>query len=413
MLLRPDARNTFVFGLALALACVLHLAGHAGSSVVCAFVMPRISRSPRGPLEPFPFLSVRVIVGMALAAMGWARNGRRHRHETRDVERLLQAHGASSVAWFALDRDTDYFWGPDRDSVIAYREEPEARLVIGDPIGPRAALRPLLEAFAEHCRSQDRAFALFQARPELLPVYSSLGWHALHIGEDPVLPTATRTNERASIAVVRRAARGAEASGLRVIHAMPDVANTGGEELPSELGHELRSVSCEWARSRNGGGRGFCVGRFDPPRMRHEWIAMAWDPDHRRIEAFASWVPIPARRGWALDLVRTRSDARAGALELLVVSSLAHARHRGDAMLSLSLTPVAFVPHPHQPADGARTALQQHLMRLYHFPHDGQWKRRFDPSFEDRYLVVPEPQSLPRIVQALVHAQTHEREQEA
>ncbi len=377
---------------------------------------PRISRNPRGPLEPFPLLPVRVIIGMALAAVGWARHGRRHRHEARQVQRLLEEHGTSSVAWFALDRDTDYFWGPDRSSVIAYREESDALLVIGDPIGPPKQLRPLLESFAEHCRSQNRAFAFFQARPELLPVYTSLGWRALHIGEDPVLPTADEAHEGVTLAHVRRAARHAEVSGLRVIHALPGDVHPGDEEMPSELWHELRSVSKEWVRSRNGGGRGFCVGRFDPPRMRHEWIAMAWDPDHRRIEAFACWVPIPARRGWALDLVRTRSDARDGALELLIVSSLSHARQRGDDMLSLSLTPVAFVPHAHhapeveplETVDGARTVLQQHLMRLYEFPYDEQWKRRFDPSFEDRYLVVPEKESLPRVVLALVRAQTHD-----
>ena len=389
---------------------------------MCALLIPRISRNPRGPLEPFPFLSVRVVIGMALSAMGWARHGRRHRREARQVERLLQVHGASSVAWFALDRDTNYFWGSDHDSVIAYREEPEALLVIGDPIGPKRALRPLLESFADHCRSQGRAFAFFQARPELLPVYTSLGWRAVHIGEDPVLPTAVEPREgRTTIANARRAARHAELTGLRVIHATPGVVDPGDEELPSELWHELRSVSKEWVRSRNGGGRGFCVGSFDPPRMRHEWIAMAWDPDRRRIEAFASWVPIPARRGWALDLVRTRSDARDGALELLVSSSLSYARHRGDEMLSLSLTPVAFVPHPSRQlevepldtVDGARTLLQRHLMRLYEFPYDEQWKRRFDPSFEDRYLVVPEKESLPRVVLALVRAQTAEHVPEA
>jgi phosphatidylglycerol lysyltransferase len=179
-------------------------------------------------------------------------------------------------------------------------------------------------------------------------------------------------------------------------------------------------VAHEWARLRHGDARGFCVGRFDPPRLRREWLAVAWDPARHRIEAFAAWVPIPARRGWALDVVRRRADARVGALDLLIVSAIDHARARGDQMLSLALAPLAFVPGAaahgsgsnatprlHE-ADGARIVLQQHLTRLYDPANATAWKRRFDPSFEDRYLVVPEPAVLPDIVQALVHAQTLE-----
>lgn len=405
-----DTRNSLFIALAVIAALVLMGTPEAG---VFAALLPPSARNRRGSLEPTPLLPVRFIVGLALSAVGWARHGRHRRRHARDVERLLLRHGASSVAWFALDRGTDYFWSHDHRAVIAYRPESDALLVIGDPIGPQEELRTVLEEFAEYCREKDRPFAFYQARPEHLPLYASLGWRALHIGEDPVIWTDDDSLDRVSIGDVHRAARRAEAGGLRVLHAMPGVANGTQEAPPAELWHELRSVSKEWARSRRGGGRGFCGGRFDPSRMRHEWLAIAWDPVHRRIEAFACWVPIPARRGWALDLVRRRPVARPGALELLVVSSLEHARRRGDDMLSLSLTPVAFVPptsardkaEPLETVDGARALLQQHLSRLYDFPGAEEWKRRLEPTLEDRYLVVPGTWALPPVVLALVRAQ--------
>src|SRR5262245_34629016 len=87
------------------------------------------------------------------------RRGRRRRDEAREVERLLHEHGASSIAWFALDADTDYFWGPDHRAVLAYRPESDALLVVGDPIGPWDALRSLLEEFESFCRSKHQPFA--------------------------------------------------------------------------------------------------------------------------------------------------------------------------------------------------------------------------------------------------------------
>jgi len=62
-------------------------------------------------------------------------------------------------------------------------------------VGPEEELGPLLEAFSEHCSERDWSFAFFQARPERLPLYRSLGWRALHIGEDPIIWTEPFTLE--------------------------------------------------------------------------------------------------------------------------------------------------------------------------------------------------------------------------
>src|SRR5262249_13700947 len=159
------------------------------------------------------------------------------------------------------------------------------------------------------------------------------------------------------------------------------------------------------------------MGRFEPHHMRDVWLLAAWNPAARRVEAFTTWVPIPARRGWALDLGRRRSDAVPGAMDLLVVRAVQSARERGDEMLSLSLSALARVPdgapcppepgREPEPARGGAAAttagtapersrefLMQHLARFYDFKGLFRWKRRFDPSFEDRYLVYPSPLAL-------------------
>ena len=171
------------------------------------------------------------------------------------------------------------------------------------------------------------------------------------------------------------------------------------------------------------------MGRFDPQRVKSEWLAVAWNAAAQRVEGFVTWVPIPARSGWALDLMRRRDDAAQGVTELLVVHSVEAARARGDAMLSLSLSALAMVESneigppaealdagSHPPAcpgpaaaafpDRTREFLMQHLARFYDFKGLFRWKRKFDPGFEDRYLVYPGPLALPRVVLALIRAQS-------
>jgi phosphatidylglycerol lysyltransferase len=183
---------------------------------------------------------------------------------------------------------------------------------------------------------------------------------------------------------------------------------------------ELRAISEEWLHAHPGGEKSFCMGRFDPHHLPQVWLSVAWNPARGRVEGFTTWEPIWARRGWALDLMRRRADAAPGTMDLLVVKAVVAAGERGDALLSLSLSALARVgleAAPGAPAgssespgeaetDRAREFLAQHLARFYDFKGLFQWKRKFDPEFEDRYLVYPGNLALPRVALALARAQS-------
>jgi len=370
-------------------------------------------------LSSLPILSLATVVVLAIAALRPARHRGRHRMQADRVRALLREHADSSVAWFALADDTDYFFSRNGRAVIPYRFESDVLLAIGDPVGPADELPGMLREFESHCRAHDWGFAFFQARPEHLPLYREMGWRALHIGEDPVLPTANFTLEGGAIGQVRRQIRKAEQQGITVRHFLPDLEPLDAAHAPAGWLDEMRAVSLEWARGRHGGERGFCMGRFEAARLRDVWVSVAFHGTTRRIEAFVTWVPVPARRGWALDLTRRRHDAAPGTMELLVVRSVEAARARGDALLSLSLSALAKVDEPSaEPAtaiavepegaepDRAREFLMQHLARFYDFKGLFQWKKKFDPVFEDRFLVYPAPFALPAVALALARAQS-------
>lgn len=371
-------------------------------------------------LGSLPLTGLTLLVGLAVGALRPVAHRRRHRDETRAVAELLRAHGDSTVASFALAPDADYFFSGNRRALIAYRFESDTLLGIGDPIGPDDELAPLLAEFAADCAEHDWAFAFFQSRPERLPLYQSLGWRALHIGEDPILWTDRFSLEGSAMGDVRRSARKAEESGLVVRCFFPGETpfDPGAER---ELATSLAEVSDQWLNEHHGTEKGFCMGRYDPDTLGDAWLAVAWSSTARRVEAFVTWVPIWARRGWALDLMRRRSDAANGAMELLIARSVELARERGDALLSLSLSALASVDEPasadaaveaapaaRPPADPerAREFLIEHLARFYDFKGLFRWKKKFAPAFEDRYLVYPSQGALPRVVLALVRAQS-------
>jgi phosphatidylglycerol lysyltransferase len=381
-------------------------------------------------LASISVLGVTGLIGLALIALRPATHRGRHRAEAGRVAELLRQYGDSSVSAFALGDDADYFFSRNRRAVIAYRFESDTLLVIGDPIGPAEEIPSLLRDFAQFCSDRDWQFAFFQARGERLADYRAMGWRALHIGEDPVLRPERFTLAGGAVGQVRRAVRKAEEAKIDVRHFPLDHPFTPSAD-PEGLMGQMQEVSHGWVRAHPGGERGFCMGKFDARRLHESWLAVAWNPIARRVEGFVTWVPIWARRGWAIDLMRRRLDSAPGTMELLVTSSVEQARTRGDAMLSLSLSALASVDEPAAPngegpgeaaaadsgesgpapvvasrADRAREFLSQHLARFYDFKGLFRWKKKFDPEFEDRFLVYPSTLALPQVVIALVRAQS-------
>ncbi|MBI5169495.1 MAG: DUF2156 domain-containing protein [Candidatus Eisenbacteria bacterium] len=358
-------------------------------------------------LHSIGVVGLTLLVAAVLAALAPARHRARHRADRQRVRALLERHGDGSVAAYALAEDTDWFFSENGRAVIAYRFESGVLLAIGDPIGPEEEVQPLLHAFERHCHEHDWTFAFYQCRPERLAHYRARGWKAVHIGEDPVLRPSTFTLEGRARGDVRRSAAKLERAGVQVRHFVPGTNAFDPAQDPDRLLEQMRAVSAAWLRGKSGGEMGFCMGRFEPAALHDVWLSVAWDPARRAVLAFCTWTPVWARRGWALDLMRRADGAPSGVMELLVADGVRHARERGDEVMSLSLSALARVDAAsgEPESDRAREFLTERLARFYDFQGLFRWKKKFDPEFEDRYLVYPGAFALPRIALALVRAQ--------
>ena len=358
-------------------------------------------------------IGVTLLGGLALAFLRPATYSRRHRADVERVRELIQSHGESTVSAYALAEDTDHFFSTNRRAVIAYRFESDVLLVIGDPIGPAEEIPALLVAFERFCREHDWQFAFYQARPEHLAQYESMGWRALHLGEDPILWTDRFTLEGSAMGEVRRAAHKLSQQGLQISIFRPDLSPFSKAPDHDALLESLRRISNEWLADKPGGEKGFCMGRFDASQLDAVLLLLARDPAQGIVEAFCTWTPIPARCGWALDLMRRRREAPSGAMEWLIARSVEDAREHGEGMMSLSLSALVRVetgntsgPSVGGSEETARAFLIERLARFYDFQGLFRWKRKFMPSFEARYLVYANPAALPSVALALVRAQS-------
>ena len=128
------------------------------------------------------------------------------------------------------------------------------------------------------------------------------------------------------------------------------------------------------------------------------------DPDNK-VHAFASFVPIYGRHGWGLDLMRRAENCAPGTMELLLARSIEYMKASGSEMVSLGLAPLSNVNGEDETFLGTSIDF---LTEHFGNPSKNQslfnFKKKFQPTWESRYVAYSDALSLPKIGWALYHA---------
>jgi phosphatidylglycerol lysyltransferase len=313
---------------------------------------------------------------------------------------LTSTYGYNSTVSFALDPKKQLFFSSNGKAFISYVLQGDVVLVIGDPIGPVQELPLVLEEFLAFWRTRHKPVAFWQAREDLLDLYHNQGLHALKIGEDSIIDVQNFTLKGGKMANIRTSARRAEKAGVHVIF-------YEGIVIPASHSEQMARISQAWLARKGSCEMGFSMGRFEPGTQNTQLTALAFDPTGT-LQAFLTFLPIDGRNGWSLDLMRRDEQAVPGTMELLIARSLEYGKTRGKTMVSLGLAPLnndnqntlSFL-------DRCGSLLLHRSRKLQQFQSLTAFKQKFQPTWENRYLIFSHRFNLPQIGLALnaVHHQ--------
>ena len=320
--------------------------------------------------------------------------------ERHQVLQTVRRHGKSAISYFALDADKSYFYAASGKSIISYVLEGSTAVVAGDPIGPDEETYEVIRQFVAFCHEQDWTIVFWQVRDPLIGLYRTAGLHTLKIGEDAVINTQTFTLAGGAMANVRSSVKRAEKDGLRVEFSWGTVRD-------SEQLCQMERISQAWVTQKGGSEMGFSMGRFDPLGDEAQLTAVAVDC-HNKVHAFVTFVPIYGRNGYSLDLMRRAEQPAPGTMELLLARSVEQLKQSAD-MVSLGL---ASLSNANQDDETLLGNSIDFLTYRFGDPEKNRslfnFKKKFQPIWESRYLVYSSTLSLPKIGWALYHA--HQRD---
>jgi lysylphosphatidylglycerol synthetase-like protein (DUF2156 family) len=354
------------------------------------------------------------------------------------IAAMVARYGAQAISFFALSPQNLHFMAQQGEGLVSYRLVGNVAMMLGDPVCVSESddiCERVIRQFLELCRLQDWYIALYQAHEEHVSLYRSLGLRLMKIGEEAIIHPQSFSLSGSAMANLRTSCRRAEREEVRLCwYEGPP---------PGEVLDQMQQLSDAWLEKKGGKQAvemGFSMGRIDglaqDAKLADEIVFTraesgeaqpeAWPRlvtgvafDHQgRICAFVSFTPIYGRCvvlpdkasgcrqsgwGWALDLMRRRTDAPPGVIELLIVRSIERFRSQGAQVVSLGM--VAMADTKQEMTPGQRQVagfLSDHLRLLESHRSLFRFKQKFHPCWESRYVVFSTALALPKVALALL-----------
>lgn len=318
------------------------------------------------------------------------------------ARKIIGQYGRSSLARLALLKDKTYYFSPSGNSVVAFVAKGRAAIALGDPIGPLDDRHETVMAFRLFCDRNDWFPVFYEATPDQLPLYKALGFRCVQIGEEAVIDLKMfnlkgKANQNLRTAINRLTKTG---HSLKVFE--PPISD--------ELIQRLKPVSDEWLQIKNGAEKRFSIGWFDPAYLKECYLAVIYDA-HGGIIAFSNLLTGYNRKEVTVDLMRHRKEVEKGTMEFLFATVIQHFQQMDYDGFNFSLSPLAGVgetPEARRVEKGLHYFFE-HLNQFYNFKGLHQFKEKFQPRWEPRYLIYPSLTTLPDIAVGLVRADSGDR----
>ncbi|WP_221775759.1 bifunctional lysylphosphatidylglycerol flippase/synthetase MprF [Pseudonocardia petroleophila] len=369
---------------------------------------------PRGAVATLLFEWTGTVFWAVVLAAGLATFAREAPpHERGDLDRLralLAGTSGSSLAHMTTWPGQSYLFvddGAGRDAAaVAFRVLGGVALTTGGPVGEPRRHPAAVAAFAEECARQGWTPCLYSVDETVATAARGLGWSAVQVAEETVVPLAGLVFTGKRWQDVRTALNKAGRAGITARW-------LAWSDAPRWMTEQVRAVSEEWVADRGLPEMGFTLGGLDEladPAVR---LMLAVDGD-RTVHGVTSWMPVHrdgALVGWTLDFMRRRSERGGtvgfrGVMEFLIASTALRAQADGVEFLSLSGAPLARLDRGAQ-VDALQRLLDvagRSLEPVYGFRSLLAFKAKFSPRYRPLFMAYPDPAALPAIGAAIGRA---------
>lgn len=305
------------------------------------------------------------------------------------VRRLVLSSPETS-ANLALLGDKSFLFSQEGNAFVMYGVEGRSWVSMGDPVGKKTEWPGLIWQFREICDRYDGWTVFYEVGSLHLHLYLDLGLSFLKLGEE------------ARVSLNSFSLEGGTRKGLRNSYNRLQKEGCTFEILPpyssSNRLSELKDISDLWLSQKNTREKGFSLGSFSEEYLKQYPIAVALVD--QQVVAFANlWVGA-AKEEMSVDLMRYHPEAPSGIMDYLLIALMLHAKQEDYRWFNLGMAPLSGIE------DRALAPLWnrlgafvfRHGEHFYNLQGLRQYKAKFDPVWEPKYLACPGGLTVPRVL---------------
>ena len=267
------------------------------------------------------------------------------------------------------------------EAFVMYGMQGRWRVVLGDPIGPRAAWGPLMDGFEAEAKKARAKVAIYKA--DDAEFWRARGMNVQPLGEEASLDAAAFSLQGPKRRELRRKLAGAVKAGVEVTAHAPGAAPLA----------DLKAVTAAWSAGKNGREQRFSLGAWDPDFIARHHVFVA-RVEGRAVAFLSLW---RSGRGdeWMVDLMRQLPDAPDGVMHALICAGIEAAGKDGPARFNLCMAPLSGLGEDRAPISRLLHAVYEKGAKRHGLKGLRRFKDTYRPDWAQRHLVTRTPLGAP------------------
>ncbi len=314
--------------------------------------------------------------------------------ELEEAKQLLEKYGRSAVDYFKAYCDKLFLFPENRDGFIAYRASGDFAIALEGPVcaDQEEIKLSILREFEQFCLQNGLKAAYYRVDGKEIGLYEKLGRKNIIIGQEAIVNLDSISMEGGARKSLRNALSSIQKKGFVIKTYLPPVK--------SGILQKVRQVSDDWLISLDREEMVFSQGRFDENELKNQPI-LSLENEDERIVAFLNIIPDYVPGELTYDLIRKTTDAPGGNMDALIVELIAYGKANGYKSLNMGMAPLSGIEKGRDLPEQAVKFAYEKLRMFSHYHGLRDFKQKFSPEWEDRFLVYDTHFDLLRLPSAL------------
>ncbi len=313
-----------------------------------------------------------------------------------DLEKYKQItkdNASQVVQFFTLTNDYQHFShkNPDLEGFISCKVIDRVALAIGNPC-TQGNLKDIIEDWLEITYEYDWIPAVYQAQGEFVELMKKAGFNAVPIGVEAVVNLKTFTLSGKQMQNLRTGRNKAIKEGWRV------------KEYTRSDWNAIKALDAKWLSKHGNKENSFAMGKSSKEYLEITKTRLLFDANEELL-GYINLIDLPTTHTRAVDIMRRDPTAPQGTMEYLFLHEILASQEEGLAYFDLGFSPLAKVDESFSD-NKAVTSLFKLIFdkqkKYYDFQGLHTFKSKFNPEWQQSYLLYTNMIQLPKVLMALI-----------